>query len=397
MPAQTKVRIKIVDADGHYVEPPHDIPKFIDPKYEGIAPRVVKRGDKEFWEGKGWWLDNPATYRMATGSIPATAISGLAGVERWNRGAEIDNVKNLNYTQMNPAALQPSARLTVLDTEHIDAVVLYPTFNLQWIADGEYHQAVNRALNDWLGQEYIAVAPQRMYGAVNIGAIHDVEWACAEVRRCVAKYGFKAVYLRMSHAKPDARWFGEQYDALWATCQELDVAVGFHPYPGDTMYGSSRYFDMIGPSAIQQFARGPLNHPVDAMNVITGLISGGILERFPSLRFAILESSGGWLVSLLERLDHRFEHLGHVVPHLKMKPSDYFRRQGWISFDPDEAPLALTARWLGADRIIWGSDFPHPDAFYPNFIQMLNGQISELTSDEQDRIRGLNARDFYKL
>ena len=133
------------------------------------------------------------------------------------------------------------------------------------------------------------------------------------------------------------------------------------------------------------------------MHLITGIIAGGKLEKYPNLRFAILESSGGWLISLLERLDHRYEHLGHVVPHLKMPPTEYFRRQGWISFDPEEATLPLTAQWLGADRIIWGSDFPHPDAFYPNFVEMLNGKIAELTEEEQTQIRGLNAVDFYKI
>ena len=56
---------------------------------------------------------------------------------------------------------------------------------------------------------------------------------------------------------------------------------------------------------------------------------------------------------------------------MKLTPTQYFQRQGWISFDPEEATLALTAKWIGPDRVIWGSDFPHPDAFYPNFIDML--------------------------
>ena len=80
-----------------------------------------------------------------------------------------------------------------------------------------------------------------------------------------------------------------------------------------------------------------------------------------------------------------------------MTPTEYFRRQCWISFDPEEAVLPLTAEWLGADSIFWGSDFPHPDAFYPNFVEMLNGKIKSLSPTDQDKIRGLNALDFYKL
>jgi len=133
------------------------------------------------------------------------------------------------------------------------------------------------------------------------------------------------------------------------------------------------------------------------MNAVMGIIMGGTLERFPNLRFAILESSGSWLVSFLERLDYRFDTLGHTLPHMKLKPSDYFRRQGWISFDPEEAGLKLAADWLGHERIIWGSDFPHPDAFYPGFVGMLNENLASLDPIAQERIRGLNAVEYYRL
>ena len=57
----------------------------------------------------------------------------------------------------------------------------------------------------------------------------------------------------------------------------------------------------------------------------------------------------------------------------------------------------MTIDWLGADRIIWGSDYPHPDAFYPNFVEMLNENLAGMSTEDQDRIRGRNALDFYKL
>jgi predicted TIM-barrel fold metal-dependent hydrolase len=128
------------------------------------------------------------------------------------------------------------------------------------------------------------------------------------------------------------------------------------------------------------------------------LIGGGVLERHPGLRVGILEASGGWLVSCLERLDHRFEHLGHTLPdRMKMKPSDYFRRQCWISFDPEEATLELTARLVGANRILIGSDFPHPDAFYPNFVDLLLEAVRNLSTEDQEQILRGSARGFYKM
>ena len=82
-----------------------------------------------------------------------------------------------------------------------------------------------------------------------------------------------------------------------------------------------------------------------------------------------------------------------------MAPSAYFRRQCWISFDVDESTLAFTARspLVGADRILWASDFPHPDAKHPGTTAMLAESIAELPRGDQERIAGRNAADLYGL
>ena len=126
----------------------------------------------------------------------------------------------------------------------------------------------------------------------------------------------------------------------------------------------------------------------------------GNRESFAMMDFqtAILEASGGWLVPILERLDHRWENLGQTVKdRMTMPATDYYKRQGWISFDPDEQTIEMTAHILGADRLIFGSDFPHPDAFYPNFVPLMKERMAGLSAEEQRLILGENARSFYKL
>jgi integrase len=130
---------------------------------------------------------------------------------------------NLNYTQMNPAAQEPTARLGVMDEESMDEAVLYPTMNLQTINDPKLHHAINRGLNNWLAEYYVQGGGGRLHGAVNIVAVHDVEWACEEARRCVNDFGFKAIFLRPCHATEDARWWNDYYDPLFETAAELDV------------------------------------------------------------------------------------------------------------------------------------------------------------------------------
>ena len=91
-----------------------------------------------------------------------------------------------------------------------------------------------------------------------------------------------------------------------------------------------------------------LLHPGDRQpgrcdGAICYITSGGVCERFPGAKFIFLEANGGWLVPWLERLDHHARKFSWDVPWLKMLPSEYFRRQCWISFDPDESMLAFTA------------------------------------------------------
>ena len=80
-----------------------------------------------------------------------------------------------------------------------------------------------------------------------------------------------------------------------------------------------------------------------------------------------------------------------------MEPSAYFRRQCWISFDVDESPIEFTANspLVGADRMVWASDFPHPDAKYPGTTTMLADSLSGLTHAQQQAIAGGNAAALY--
>jgi len=96
-------------------------------------------------------------------------------------------------------------------------------------------------------------------------------------------------------------------------------------------------------------------------------VLGEICERHPRLRVAFLEGTGGWIVPMLERFDHQFRVFGSRDQ--KSLPSELFARQCVISFDPDEVALAFTAEHLGADKILWASDYPQPGRQDPGRAQ----------------------------
>jgi ketosteroid isomerase-like protein len=127
------------------------------------------------------------------------------------------------------------------------------------------------------------------------------------------------------------------------------------------------------------------------------LITFGVLERHPSLRLVFLESSGGWAPFWLERLDEQAESFGGFCPDLKLRPSEYFARQCAISFEVDERTLPALAPFVGAERIVWGSDYPHHDATFPGAVDALRRTIAPCPTAVQAKVLGLNARDIYRL
>ena len=141
--------------------------------------------------------------------------------------------------------------------------------------------------------------------------------------------------------------------------------------------------------------RQGLTNAFDLQMAVAYFVLGGICERHPNLRVAFLEGTGGWIVPMLQRFDHQFEIFGSSDQ--TTLPSEVFARQCMISFDPDEVALAFTAEHLGAEKILWASDYPHPDAKIPGVVAELMDAVKPLPEESQRQIVGASARTFYKL
>mgnify|MGYP006255215607 FL=1 len=108
---------------------------------------------------------------------------------------------------------------------------------------------------------------------------------------------------------------------------------------------------------------------------LLALIEGGVLERHPQLRVGFFESGCGWLPYWLWRLDEEYENLYYEVKdNVKMKPSEYFHRQCYTGFEVDEPYLPQLIEYIGADKLLFGSDFPHMD--HPNFIESVDEALA---------------------
>ncbi len=397
----------VVDADGHVLEHPTALCDYMPARYRDRCFHI-ERGE-----------DGGELLHFGGRSMPANllALAGTGGLsledrQRAQRG-------ELRYTEITPGAFDPKARLAEMAADQIDQAVVYPTLflGISGFRDRDFAEAQGEAYNRWLA-DFCGHAPTRLFGIATLVQT-ELERAL-RMAKTGRELGLVGVFLRPNPSRDGVFFCDASWDPLWAALQDLDLAVGFHPYlmpdlpgacrdlglgtftaPGATpMRASGDASVIMGTEGLNNiyFSQG-LANVYDMMTTVAMLCCGGVLERFPRLRCIFLESNGGWIVPWLERLDHHHEVFPWDVPQLRMRPSEYFRRQCWISFDPDESGLRFTAEspLVGAERIIWASDYPHPDAKIPGVVGELRGAMQGLPEAAQERILGRNAAALYGL
>jgi uncharacterized protein len=115
------------------------------------------------------------------------------------------------------------------------------------------------------------------------------------------------------------------------------------------------------------------------------------------LRIAFLESGGGWIAPWLDRMDRHFDDQGFNDSGLNTRPSELFRRNCWISFEPVEGSLAVLAEYIGPHKILWATDYPHPDGFFPGAPKMIAKRLAKASPEVRHQVLAEGAKSFYGL
>lgn len=370
----------IIDADGHILEPLDAWEKYIDPAYRDRALRIRRHDGREVLELDG----KPSRF------FDIRTLTGLGAMGKSSQ--EIAELMEQSYPGNAPfGSMDPKERVALLDQEGIAKAILYPSLGLTWeceLEDAELSLAYAQAYNRWLC-DFCADSDGRLIAIAHISLADPVR-AAVELERSVragARGAFVAPYTltRIPHAHPD-------HDAFWATAQDLDVPVAIHPMAEHPKIRTYQRFDGMGKARWMQNALG-MQGPQQAFY---GLFQWGLFDRFPKIKAVVLESGAGWIGAALDRMDTTYEtSLGDSVP-LKEKPSVYFKRQCWISGDPDERALAHIIDYVGEDRFFWATDYPHFD--HPgNYMEELQELVAPLSDTARRNLLGDSAARVYGI
>ena len=137
--------------------------------------------------------------------------------------------------------------------------------------------------------------------------------------------------------------------------------------------------------------------PFNLMIGIMTLIGGGVMEKYPRIKFVFLEIGAAWLPYWMWRMDDHYTNSSHRLPTLPKPPSDYVRSEScFVSCESDEEGLAHTAEILGTERIIFASDYPHGDCDFPHTVAKLRKR-NDVSEELKEHILWKNAARLYGL
>lgn len=352
----------LIDADGHYYEPDDCFSRHIESKF---ADRTigVKRGDdglgRIFLRGQRTFMSvMPGDYASAPGALQGLFVGGVA---------DGFTHREVVTTKDRPEFADRKARLAVLDEQGVDATLMLPTvgvaveYDLRDDVDLTY--ASLRAFNRWLEEDWGYGSDGRLFGVPMLSLL-DVDRAVTEVHR-VIEAGARMVHLcpgpigGRSPADPI-------FDPFWDTVAEAGIPVVLHVSNSgyQHFYGTHWSENPENPSHMQsplQWALCNTERPV--VDTLIALTLHNLFGRHPKVKIVSIENGSSWLRPLFKTID-KAAALGRRGPMiggpLPPRPSEALAEHLWVCpFPEDDVHDLIDA--LGADHVLFGSDYPHPE------------------------------------
>jgi predicted TIM-barrel fold metal-dependent hydrolase len=377
--------LELIDADAHVNPPPTFWDDYLPKEFADRGPRIEEGGPDETHD----WVVFEGSRK------PLNIMSSVTGQGRNFRPVG-------RRSDIQSGSWEPAARLDDMARDGVSRAALFGGGPLG-TADNHLYLASFGAYNRWLA-DFCRHDPKHLVGVAYL-PMQDIDQSIAMLKEA-ARLGHKAVNIpAFPQSKkgtagggfaaqvlaltgdPDGelQYDNPEFDRFWKTCIDLDMAITIH-------LGAR-----VARPQMTRFLPNLVMSKVCMAEPISIMIFGGVFDRFPTLRFASIESGVGWMAWMAEYMDSIYVNQRHWLQlELKHQPSFYMDQNIYGSFIRD--PVGIKNRDLpGGRNIMWSTDYPHSETTWPDSRAVMDRQFAGLSDEERRPIVHDNALRFFGL
>jgi predicted TIM-barrel fold metal-dependent hydrolase len=375
-PQPAERQFTLISVDDHVVEPPHVFDGRVPTRLADRAPHIVEEDGAHVWYYDG----------VRRADIGLNAVVGRPIAEA--------SFEPKRFEEMRRGAWDIDARIKDMDINGVYASVNFPSGlpgfagqRLQLGHDRDVAEAVVRAWNDWLLEEWALAYPERIIPC-QVPWLLDPGMAADMIRQNAAR-GYKAVAFTEAPEKLGLPSLHTGYwDPFMAACEETETVVCLH-------VGSSSSTPTTAPDAPSDTV-GVLFFAYAMFAAVDWLYSL-IPVRYPNIKICLSEGGIAWVPGLLDRLDHmsRYHELYGTWQGVEPTPAEVLQRNFWYCAIEDPTTFRVADR-IGEDRLLVESDYPHLDTTWPTTQQVVADSIGALSPDAIRKISWQNASELFR-
>ena len=385
----------VFDADNHFYETRESFTRHLPERYKGAIDYVDLHGRTKIM------IRGTVSEYIPNPTFEVVARPGAQEEYFRDGNPEGKSYREIVGDPMRgiPAFREPGPRLELMNELGVDRALMFPTLasllEERMREDPELTHAAIHALNEWMYEEWTFNYENRIFATPVITlpivekALEELEW--------VLDRDAKTVLIRPAPVPGyrGSRSFGySEFDPFWRAVEEADILVSMHSSDS----GYTRYQnDWIGQTdEMLPFRLDPFRaisvgkRPME--DTMTAYLCHGVFSRFPKLRVASIESGGDWVAGFLDHVADTYKKMPQAFQE---DPVEQFKTHVWISpFHEDN--LGLLIDTIGADHVLFGSDYPHPEGLAEprSYAEHLPAGLSD---EDLRKIMGGNLAEIMKV
>ncbi|MEX1253711.1 MAG: amidohydrolase family protein [Dehalococcoidia bacterium] len=377
---------KVIDNDTHYTEPPDLWSSRAPGKFKGQMPYMKTVNGQSLWFVEG---DKPW-------GMVGTTVVGTGG-EKFRGKLSI-----ASFEEMDEAAYMVEPRLKVMDRMGVWAQIVYPNAGgfgatkFLSISDPEMRIECCKIYNDAVA-EWQADSGGRLFPQAFL-PFWDMDATLKEVRRIKEDLHLTGVTITDKPEVFDMPDYGQPFwEPLWELINEYKIPIDFHIGAGMKTFALDDFaWGSFGPQR-KLASIATLMYMSNAYTVNCFMLSG-LFDRYPNLKLVSVESGCGWVPFVIEAAEYQWDEMApDEAKELQRRPTEYFKDHIYATFWFEDYGVKHFIETIGADNLLFETDFPHPTCLYPESQAHLARVLQRLEPAVRQRVVQDNAKELYKI